>query len=304
MPTPWRRLIVGACLLGLTVPLLGGCAGGTLGDVPGKIDVVASTDVWGSVAAAVGGSWVAVRSVISDPSQDPHSFQASSRTLLAVREADLVIENGGGYDDFMSDLVSTSGTDAPFIDAVTTSGQVAPAGGELNEHVWYDLPSVKRVADAIAQRLGGLAPRHADEFTANAATFNRGVDRLIHLEDQVRAASTGEGVAITEPVPLYLLEAMGLRNLTPADFSRAVEDSGDVSPRVLAETLALFTEHRVELLVYNAQTSGPVTSQVEDAAKAAGVPVVPVTETLPAGTSYLTWMARTISRVTDAVSGR
>jgi zinc/manganese transport system substrate-binding protein len=111
-------------------------------------------------------------------------------------------------------------------------------------------------------------------------------------------------VSITEPVPLYLLAAMGLKNRTPDDFSRAVEESGDVSPRVLADTLALYSDHRVAALIYNSQTSGPITAQVEAAARSAGVPVVPVTETLPAGTSYLTWMSRTIARVAAAVTGR
>jgi zinc/manganese transport system substrate-binding protein len=295
-------LFAGLGALALGTALLAGCADEPTGDVPGKIDIVASTDVWGSVAAAVGGSRVAVLSLIGDSSQDPHSFQAGSRTLLAVRDADLVIENGGGYDDFMSSLVASSHTDAPVVDAVAVSGRTAPADGELNEHVWYDLPTVAKVADTIARRLAELAPRHAGEFEANARTFDRGIDHLRGIAQQTRAEADGAGVGITEPVPAYLLQAMGLHNLTPVEFSRSVEDSGDVAPRALAETLALYTDHRVALLVYNAQTSGPVTSWVEDAARSAGVPVVGVTETLPAGTSYLDWMRHTITRITDALA--
>jgi zinc/manganese transport system substrate-binding protein len=282
--------------------LLSGCAGGANGDVPGKVDVVASTDVWGSVAAVIGGPRVSVTSIINDAAQDPHSFEASTRTLLTVRDADLLVENGGGYDDFMTQMISTSGSQAPVVDAVKTSGLAAASDQDFNEHVWYDLPTVAKVADAIAARLGDLEPRHAAEFTANAKTFDNGVERLIGDERKVRAAADGVGVGITEPVPLYLLQAMGLHNLTPVGYSRAVEESGDVSAQVLAETLALYTQHRVAALVYNAQTSGPVTAQVEDAARAAGVPVVPVTETLPDGTSYLTWMSHTIARVGAAVT--
>jgi len=280
------------------------CAGGSTGDVPGKIDVVASTDVWGRIASEIGGPRVSVTSIISDPDQDPHSYEASSRTLLDIREADLLIENGGGYDDFMSQMISTSGNDAPVIDAVTTSGLVAPPGGDLNEHVWYDFPTVEKVAGAIASRLGTLAPKHAAEFAANAKTFDRAVDGLIRGEQQVRANDAGIGVGITEPVPLYMLQAMGLRNLTPVEFSRSVEESSDVSPRVLADTLALYSRHRVAVLVYNAQTSGPVTAQVKAAATSAGVPVVPVTETLPGGTSYQTWMARNVAHVSEALTRR
>jgi len=304
VPYRIRRLLAGPGVLAVVAGGLSGCSGGSTGDVPGKLDVVASTDVWGSVVAEVGGSRVSVTSVIDDPAQDPHSFEASSRTLLAVRDADLLVENGGGYDDFMGRLVSSSGTRAPVVNAVEISGLTAAPGGELNEHVWYDLPAVQRVAEAVASRLGALDPPHAAEFRSNARAFDRKVEGLIAAERHARSLAAGEGVAITEPVPLYMLEAMGLRNLTPSAFSLAVEGSGDVSPRVLADTLALFSSHRVAALVFNAQTSGPITSQVEAAATAAGVPVVPVTETLPAHASYLGWMSRTITRVTEAVSRR
>ncbi len=268
------------------------------------MDVVASTDVWGNIAGSIGGRWVSVASVISDPDQDPHSYQAGTRTLLEVKDADLLIENGGGYDDFMDQLISSSGTQAPVLDAVQISGHTASPGGELNEHVWYDFRTVQRVADDIAARLGRLAPAHAADFAANAKAFNAQVDGLIRAEQQVRSADEGVGVGITEPVPLYLLEAMGLRNLTPPDFSHAVEEGGDVSARVLADTLALYSNHEVAALVYNEQTSGPITEQVKAAATAAGIPVIPVTETLPAGSTYLSWMRHNVAAVSTALTRR
>ncbi len=301
-PYQSRRVWATMCVVGALTATLSGCAGGASGNVPGKIDVVASTDVWGSIAAEIGGSRVSVTSIISDPDQDPHSFEASSRTLLAVRDADLLVENGGGYDDFMTQLISTSGNDAPVVDAVETSGYQAPPGGELNEHVWYDLRTAKLVAHQITVRLIELDHRHDADYIANEQAFDAGLGRLESRVDQLADAHRGVPVSITEPVPLYLLAAMGLRNLTPVDFSRAVEESGDVSPRVLADTLALYTEHQVALLVYNAQTSSPITSQVEAAARSAGVPVVPVTETLPDDTSYLPWMSHTVTAIAAALS--
>jgi zinc/manganese transport system substrate-binding protein len=171
----------------------------------------------------------------------------------------------------------------------------------LNEHVWYDLPTVQKVAHAITVDLIHLDPRHRAEYQHNDAALDRQLARLVGDEHQVRARDGGTPVSITEPLPLYLLRGMGLRNLTPPDFSRAVEESGDVSPRLLAETLDLYTQHRVALLVYNAQTSGPFTAQVESAARSAGVPVVPVTETLPDGASYVGWMTRTITAISEAL---
>jgi zinc/manganese transport system substrate-binding protein len=223
--------------------------------------------------------------------------------LLAVSKADLLIENGGGYDDFMSQLIESAGTSAPLLNAVAVSGHRATAGAEVNEHVWYDLRSAERVADAIAARLAQLAPEHRAEFTANARAFSLRVDALVAQERRFAASHAGTGVGITEPVPLYMLRAMGLRNLTPAAFSSAVEEGSDVAARVLAETLDLYSTHRVAALVYNEQTSSTITEQVQSAAEAAGVPVVPVTETEPTGLDYQDWMQRNLRAIEQAVAG-
>ena len=111
-----------------------------------------------------------------------------------------------------------------------------------------------------------------------------------------------DGVAVTEPVPLYLLEAAGLRNETPEAFSEAIEEGDDVAPRTMRETLGLFGGGKVKALVSNAQTSGPQTEQVEKAARDHGVAVVPVTETLPSGQDYIGWMAGTIAALGKALS--
>ena len=294
-----RRTAASAVLLAV----LAGCSGGAPGSgAPGKLAVVASTSVWGNIAAQVGGPWVDVTSIISDPAQDPHSFQASTRTLLAITDANLLIENGGGYDDFMPQMIATSGTSAPVLDAVAISGLRPPSGGDLNEHVWYRLPTAEKVANRIAATLGRLAPRHAATFTANARTFDHQAEGLIRTEHRVRVSDAGLGVGITEPVPLYMLDAMGLRNRTPPEFSRAVEEGSDVSARVLAHTLALYSGHRVALLVYNQQTSGPITQQVKQAATSNGIPVIPVTETLPPGMTYISWMRQNLTRVKEALA--
>jgi zinc/manganese transport system substrate-binding protein len=109
-------------------------------------------------------------------------------------------------------------------------------------------------------------------------------------------------VAITEPVPLYMVEASGLKNATPEAFSEAIEEGDDVSPRTLQETLALFTGKKVNALVYNEQTSGPQTEKVQQAAKAAAIPVVPVTETLPEGKDYLGWMTANVDALANALA--
>jgi zinc/manganese transport system substrate-binding protein len=270
-----------------------------------SIAVVASTNVWGNVVAAVGGSKVTVTSVISDPAADPHSYEANPRTQLTVSRARLVIENGGGYDDFMGRLLDAAGSKATVIDAVDVSGKAAAAkaaGTDLNEHVWYDFPSVGKVADRIASALAQADPKDAAFFKANAAAFGSKLEALIAREQTDEAGTRGVGVAITEPVPLYLLQALGAVNKTPVAFSHAVEEGDDVSPAVLQQTTALFTAHQVKALVYNAQTGDAQTTAVRAAAAAAHVAAVPVTETLPPGKSYLEWMSDNLDAISTALS--
>lgn len=292
-----------------------------------RVSVVASTDVWGSVVEAVGGDAVDVTSIIDDPSQDPHSFEVTTRDQLLVQDAQLVVMNGGGYDPFMTQLLSASGTQAPVVDAVEVSGlegsQEASAEdhagsdhsgeghsdeaghehGEFNEHVWYDLATAGKVAQAVAQELSAVDPSAASTFTANATAFTDGLAAVQQVEASVRASSAGTGVAITEPVPDYMLEAMGLEVKTPEAFSEAVEEGTDVSPAVLADTEALFSSRAVAALVYNEQTTGAETEAVLSAAKAAGTAVVPVTETLPEGQDYTQWMTANAEAIRAAVQG-
>lgn len=317
-----RQQFLGAGLLAATVSAvltLGACGSGTPSSTSSatpagsgstlssngggaKIPVVATTNVWGNIAEVVGGDSVQVTSIITDPAQDPHSYEANTQVALQLSKAKLVIENGGGYDDFVDTMIASSKSTPAVLNAVTISGFKPTAGGGLNEHVWYSFPSVKKVADQIATELGTADPGQADTFSANAKTFNTEVDKLIADEAQLKSKYAGDGVGITEPVPLYLTEAAGLKNETPAAFSEAVEAGDDVSAAVLKQTLDLFTSKQVKALVYNAQTSGPVTEQVKAAADKAGVPVVPVTETLPQGKTYLTWMQSNVDNLGQALA--
>ncbi|MGW2769110.1 metal ABC transporter solute-binding protein, Zn/Mn family [Streptomyces sp. NPDC001275] len=303
-PSCCLALLTGACLA-----LVAGCGNsseaksyGRASQTPAassKVTVVASTNVYGDIVEQIGGGKVAVTPIISDPDQDPHSYEANTQNQLALSKAKLVIENGGGYDDFISRMLKSSDSSAEVINAINVSGKTAPKGGELNEHVWYDFPTAAKIADRIATALGKADPADAVTFTRNAETFKAKLKPLEAKEAQIKKDHGGEAIAITEPVPLYMTEADGLVNKTPEEFSKAVEEGSDVSPKVLQATLALFTGKQVKALVYNAQTSGPQTEKVEQAAKTAGIPIVPVTETLPTGKDYVGWMTSNV----DALAG-
>ncbi len=308
-PSPSRRL---ALITGASLALLAGCGSSSDsgGDGSGaqepvassKVAVVASTNVYGDIVEQIGGAKVDVTSIISDPEQDPHSYEANTQNQLALSKAKVVVENGGGYDDFVDRMLESGGSSAEVVNAVKVSGKTAPKGGELNEHVWYDFPTVAKIADRIAAALGKADAGDAALFTKNAEAFKAKLTVLEAKEARIKKEHAGEGIAITEPVPLYLTTASGLVNRTPEQFSEAVEEGDDVSPRVLQATLAVFGDKQVEALVYNEQTSGPQTEKSKAAAKAAGIPVVPVTETLPAGKNYLGWMTSNVDALASALA--
>ncbi|WP_432544117.1 metal ABC transporter solute-binding protein, Zn/Mn family [Kineococcus sp. SYSU DK002] len=290
---------------------LGACGGddtdagtGTTGATAGGdgLSVVASTNVYGSIAEAVAGDAATVTSIIDDPSADPHSYEANTRTQLELSRATVVIENGGGYDDFVDTMLDSAGSDATVLNAVEISGKTAAAGEELNEHVWYDVETVRKVAQELEATLAQASPDDADTFAANLATFEAGLDTLEQKIQTDRAATQGQPVAITEPVPGYLLDALGTTNATPEEFSEAIEEESDVPVDVLQQTLALFTQQQVRALVHNEQTTSPQTEQVLRAAQDAGIPAVPVTETLPEGEDYTTWMTQNVDAITAALA--
>jgi zinc/manganese transport system substrate-binding protein len=292
-------LIVGSALL------LTACSSDPASSSKDAPSVVASTNVYGSVAQLIGGSRVDVVSIIDGAGKDPHEYEASARDRLAVSQADVVVENGGGYDTFMESLLSSGSDGVVVLNAVDLSGlektSSPGADAEFNEHVWYDFAAVDAVGSALADALAAADPKGAADYRANYATFSSRLAAVGAKVDSLKATVAGTPVAITEPVPLYLFGALGLTNTTPPDFSEAVEEDTDVAPDVLAETLRTLDGSSARLLAYNPQTATAQTERVRQEAEKAGVPVVDFTETLPDGKDYVEWMDDNVGRVAQAL---
>lgn len=303
-PVKLRPLLAVATLAAAGSLALAGCSSsataGSSSTSSGKVLVVASTDVYGDIASQIGGSAVQVTSILTNPNQDPHGFEADAQTQLAISKAQVIIENGGGYDDYVDTMRSSTSSKASLINAVELSGFTA-VDGDLNEHVFYDYPTMVKVANAIAADLAKAKPTKSSTFFTNAATFKQTMQKLETQTASLKGTFAGDDVSYTEPVPGYLFDAIGLKNVTPEAFSHAVEEGDDVPPAALNDTLKLMTGKKVKLLAYNEQASSPETSQVEKAAEKAGVPVVPVTETLPKGDTYQTWQQSNIDAIKAAL---
>jgi zinc/manganese transport system substrate-binding protein len=284
------------CLVGQAT--LTGCGSGDSAHARGAV-VVASTDVWGSVATAVAGGHVTVKSILSGPDADPHSYQASPSDAAAITDAALVVYNGGGYDAW-ADRVLAGHPGVKSVDAYSFLG-AAKGGPPPNEHVFYNLTVAKAVATAIAERLATIDPGHAADYRANADAFGRGADTITVTEHAIASAHPAAGVIATEPVGYYLLSASGLVNRIPPAFMTATENDSDPSPADMASALELINRRQVVALLINPQTSTSATDSLQAAAQRAGVPVAQVTETLPSGTDYLTWQRDTVNQLTAAL---
>jgi zinc/manganese transport system substrate-binding protein len=285
-----------ACLIGATAITGCGVAGSALQQGGG---VVASTDVWGSVAHTVAGRHVSVKSILSGATIDPHTYQASASDAAAVMDAALVIYNGGGYDPWIT-AVLTGHPNIKSVDAYSFAGHT-DNGTPPNEHVFYDLGVAKTVANTIADRLAAIDAADAADYQANAAGFGRDVDAIAASERAIGNTYPNTSVVATEPVAFYLLKATGLVDRTPESFMSANENGTDPSPADMAYVLDLVKRHQVAVLLVNPQTATPAISGLQDAAQKAGVPVTQVTETVPDGTDYLSWQRNTVSQLEAAL---
>ena len=258
--------------------------------IDGKIKIVASTNVWGDVAKSVGGDLVEVTSIIDDANKDPHSYEATARDQLAVEKSNLVIANGGGYDDFIEKMVESAGNKRIF----RVASAVTAVAWQENEHLWYSISAVGEVSYALAQALAELDPDNAATFTKNADTYVEGLTGIAAVYGEVRNRTQGLTYFGTEPLADWLLADLGFVNKTPAEFSEAVENETDVAPAVMKKSLDLISNGSIKYLVINAQTENSQVKQIVDAASKAGVRAVKLSEVLPKGIGYVEWMGQNL----------
>jgi zinc/manganese transport system substrate-binding protein len=268
------------------------------------LTIVSSTNVWGDIAKSVAGDGVRVISIIDSVGQDPHSYEASARDQLAVNEADIVVANGGGYDSFIEVLAEAAGG-FDILYAYQPEEQRSAESIEHdhdNEHVWYDFHVVEDFATRLAEQLGTLDPDGATEYAENLVLFLGEMERLQDDVDRAGQNYQGYSVLSSEPVADYLIEALGLENITPSAFSQAIEEETDLSPKVLLEVQQLLKNKLVELFVVNSQTGSSQIDSLATLAKENGIAVVEMSELLPEGISYSEWMSNNIMAIDSALN--
>jgi len=290
-----RPLVVCVCTVALA-----GCAGTAAPDSGGRIPVVAAENFYGSIITQVGGSRARVRSIIKDPSADPHEYTSNVQDTEAVAQARLVAVNGAGYDAFMDKLLAASPTSGRTV--VHVDRLVGVHGSDPNPHLWYEPATAVAVARAAAAELAKLDPAHADSYRAGAARFVASLSPIDAEIASLRRRFAGAPFAYTERVPGYTTALIGLSLKTPPAFAKADEQGTDPPPQSVAAMRGLITGHRIRLLLYNRQASSQAAASVRSLAHAAGIPVVGVSETSPARQTYQQWQLAQLHAIDEALS--
>ena len=281
--------------------LMAGCSLGSSAATGGRLQVVAAENFWGSIAAQLGGDRVAVRSIIAKPETDPHDYEPTAGDARAVASARYAVVNGAGYDPWASKLLAAN----------PVNGRIALNVGDLvgvkaggNPHRWYSPPDVHRVIDQITADYKRLVPRDASYFDQQKATFTTtALARYDRLIAGIEAKYRGDPVGASESVFTPLADALGLDLLTPASFLNAVSEGGEPSAADKATCDEQIKQHQIDVYVFNSQNSTPDVRAQVDAAKRAGIPVVPITETLtPPTASFQDWQADQLQRLQTALS--
>ena len=297
-----------AAVVPLGVALLAsGCsaasASGSSGSGTGTIVAVGAENEYASVLAQVGGKYVQVSAIMSNPATDPHTFEASASVARLVSEAQLVVQNGAGYDRFMNTIENAAPSSSRKV--IVVQDVLGLPASTPNPHLWYKPGTMPAVANAIAADLAPLQPAHASYFKANAAAFIGSLAGWNNALAAFKAKYPNTPVATTEPVADYMLQAAGANNLTPFAFQADIMNGTDPSAQNVAVERSLFTQHKVKVFLYNQQVTNSLTASFITLAKANGIPVVGVYETMPVpGYDYQSWMLAEVQALQKAVTSK
>jgi len=267
------------------------------------ITAIGAENEYADVISQVGGKYVKVSAIMSNPNTDPHTFEASPAVAREVSAAQLVVQNGVGYDTFMNTIESAAPSSGrKVIDVQTLLGL---PNSTPNPHLWYKPVTMPAVANAVAADLGQLDPAQASYFKANAASFIASLSAWDNAIAAFKSAHPDVPVATTEPVADYMLQAVGADNMTPWTLQADIMNGVDPSPQNTALQDSLFTQHKVKVFLYNQQVTDSLTESFIKLAQANDIPVVGVYETMPTpGYSYQSWMMAEISALNKAVTDK
>ena len=289
--------------------LLGACSASAAGPQPAQsvspalsptIAVVAAENFYGDIVRQLGAGRVTVVSILSDPNVDPHEYESSVQNAVAVTRAQLVVENGSGYDAWMDKLLSAS-PNAQRI--VLVAADIADHKLSDNPHFWYSLDNIQTIAQSMTTALEKLDGSHSIDYQAALARFRSSLAPIQQKIIDLKSKYAGTPVGLTETIFLYQTGPIGLSVLTPFEFQKAVAEGNDPPANAVLVANDQITSHAIKVLIYNVQTVTPLTSNLQEQARQHNIPIVPVSETMPAGKTYQSWMQDQLIELEKALGG-
>jgi zinc/manganese transport system substrate-binding protein len=296
----WSAVVAAAA--GLVALTVAGCTNSpaSASSAGGVISAVGAENEYANVLSQIGGKYVHVSAILENPNTDPHTFEASAQVAQEVSSAQLIVQNGLGYDSWINRIESATPSSSRKV--IVAQQLLGLRDSAPNPHLWYDPRTMPAVATAMAQDLSAIQPAHKAYFQANLTKFDNSLTPWLTAIAQFKSANPHVAAATTEPVADYLLTAMGISNLTPFRFQADIMNGVDPSPEDIAMENSFFTQHRVALFAYNQQVTSALTASIRENAVTNGVPVVGVYETMPTpGYTYQTWMLAEVEAIDKAV---
>ena len=283
-----------ACLL------LAACGIPATGTPSGALEVIAGENFWGSIAAQLGGSHVSVSSIVTNPNTDPHDYESSATDARAFATADYVVLNGAGYDDWGQKLLSANPGQNRKV--LTVAELLNKKAGD-NEHFWYNPDWVEKVADRITADYQALDATDAGYFSQQREALRIALKPYHDAIARIRAAHSAAPVGATESIFVYMGQALGLKLISPAEFMQAISEGNDPPAQTVAEFQDQISHRQIKVLVYNTQTSTPVTENLKLLAARNNIPVVGISETLePSTASFQDWQLKQLTDLETALS--
>lgn len=301
-PTP---LLVLATAGSLVAALVAGCSTSPVTQSPNSdpartIQIIAAENFWGDIAAQLGGAHVRASSIVSNPATDPHDYEPTAFDGRLMAGANLVIVNGIGYDAWADKVLAANQSPER---AELNIGQVLHAPDTGNPHVWYSPSAVRTVANAMVAEFQRLDHADAGYFARHRTTFlNQSLARYDSLVRDIKAKYAGTPIGASESMVAPLAQALGLNLLTPPSFLNAISEGSDPTAADKQAIDRQIATKQIKVYVYNSQNATPDVQAQVAAARAAGIPVVTVTETLtPQTATFQQWQVAQLKNIQQAL---
>ena len=263
-----------------------------------EINIVAAENFYGELAKEIGGNQVSVQSIISNPDADPHLFTTSLSTSKAIGQAQIIIYNGADYDSWINQMIAR--VDKKKVTIINVANLVGVKSGQ-NPHLWYKPETFPKLAKVLADKISEINSSQAKDVNQNLTKFVKDHDNVVKMINTTKSKYAGTSVTATEPVYGYMADAMGLK-MQGIDFQWKVMNDTDPTPKMIADYQSLLTNKQVKVLFYNSQVSDSITKNMQDLAKKNNIPVVGVTEMMPANTTINNWLTTEIQHTNQALA--